>query len=314
MAAANVEDQRLTAPEEPRRRVPFLTVVDPAGDAAFDASTPSRKEIKQNIKHLEYVCSGCGEEKRADQMKACGRCKIARYCSTQCQKSDWKRHKLDCVVPSEGGDVGQYRDVTLKLAARVGANEALMDNILLHSVLQLGLLRDSSLAEKYVIRVTCGNSPADLQGYMNGLINGDGPPEDVQVLLTCQAIDRIPLEEAPPLVRRFEMEKRARYIQSGGRDPFVIIYFVNEEGDMGVSIHGRPVCEAMLAYMSTKPTMEIRSAMFGTSVVPLDEKAIIQQFNNMIRMDKSNKFKLRSYPMPKPTQDPVNASIEEASS
>lgn len=31
-------------------------------------------------------------------LKLCGACRVAKYCSKECQKSDWKRHKADCVA------------------------------------------------------------------------------------------------------------------------------------------------------------------------------------------------------------------------
>ncbi|PVH80401.1 hypothetical protein DL98DRAFT_654798 [Cadophora sp. DSE1049] len=31
-------------------------------------------------------------------LKACGRCKRVRYCSIECQKTDWKSHKLACAT------------------------------------------------------------------------------------------------------------------------------------------------------------------------------------------------------------------------
>lgn len=37
-----------------------------------------------------WVCSQIGKHK-------CSRCKIRRYCSTECQRSDWPRHKSECI-------------------------------------------------------------------------------------------------------------------------------------------------------------------------------------------------------------------------
>ncbi|KAF7355649.1 MYND-type domain-containing protein [Mycena sanguinolenta] len=40
-----------------------------------------------------YCCNQPGERK----LRTCSRCKVARYCSPQCQKSDWPNHKLNCI-------------------------------------------------------------------------------------------------------------------------------------------------------------------------------------------------------------------------
>jgi hypothetical protein len=50
-------------------------------------------------------CNACGSDKRKDAnarspaLLTCMRCKLARYCSKDCQRADWKRHKVDCIPP-----------------------------------------------------------------------------------------------------------------------------------------------------------------------------------------------------------------------
>ena len=39
-----------------------------------------------------YKCSDCGK----DGAKKCGACGEAYYCSRQCQRRDWKKHKAEC--------------------------------------------------------------------------------------------------------------------------------------------------------------------------------------------------------------------------
>lgn len=39
-------------------------------------------------------CAVCGS---FDKLKACQRCEKQKYCSVQCQKADWKRHKTYCL-------------------------------------------------------------------------------------------------------------------------------------------------------------------------------------------------------------------------
>ena len=43
-------------------------------------------------------CSFCkAVEQRGDTFKVCGGCRVAMYCSPNCQKSDWKEvHKVEC--------------------------------------------------------------------------------------------------------------------------------------------------------------------------------------------------------------------------
>ncbi|CAH0365818.1 unnamed protein product [Pelagomonas calceolata] len=42
---------------------------------------------------LRPVCANCG---RDNASKTCGRCMAQAYCSTECQRADWKRHKSSC--------------------------------------------------------------------------------------------------------------------------------------------------------------------------------------------------------------------------
>ena len=35
------------------------------------------------------------------RLKKCGSCKVAKYCSKQCQKNDWKLHKIHCALMPE---------------------------------------------------------------------------------------------------------------------------------------------------------------------------------------------------------------------
>ena len=41
-----------------------------------------------------FYCRRCGASSK--RMQACGGCRFAKYCSPECQKGDWKRHKRIC--------------------------------------------------------------------------------------------------------------------------------------------------------------------------------------------------------------------------
>lgn len=48
-------------------------------------------------------CRNCGktEAKNGGVLKKCMRCLKVRYCSAECQKKDWKKHRMEC---EEAGD------------------------------------------------------------------------------------------------------------------------------------------------------------------------------------------------------------------
>ncbi|CAM9167281.1 unnamed protein product [Phaeothamnion confervicola] len=43
-------------------------------------------------------CRRCGV---ADAPKMCSRCRVARYCSPECQAAAWPQHRLACIPPTE---------------------------------------------------------------------------------------------------------------------------------------------------------------------------------------------------------------------
>ncbi len=40
-------------------------------------------------------CTGCLKQSTG-QLKRCSKCRVASYCSVECQRTDWKKHKLNC--------------------------------------------------------------------------------------------------------------------------------------------------------------------------------------------------------------------------
>lgn len=53
------------------------------------------------------VCDGCREAFYAEMLKTCGRCKLAHYCSKQCQIQHWKTHRKHCNTPKEATENGR---------------------------------------------------------------------------------------------------------------------------------------------------------------------------------------------------------------
>jgi hypothetical protein len=44
-------------------------------------------------------CQNCGKSKQKDgvaQLMSCGKCKLTVYCSKECQRTNWKEHRLLC--------------------------------------------------------------------------------------------------------------------------------------------------------------------------------------------------------------------------
>lgn len=50
---------------------------------------------------LNPLCSNCKDRKKP--LMRCMRCQVVSYCSKECQKADWKRHKKECA--NENADI-----------------------------------------------------------------------------------------------------------------------------------------------------------------------------------------------------------------
>ena len=68
------------------------SAVKKALQAPSAASTIPVRPLRS--REQEPKCSHCGTV--GDNLKHCGRCGIARYCSQECQKAEWKEHKKTC--------------------------------------------------------------------------------------------------------------------------------------------------------------------------------------------------------------------------
>ena len=62
------------------------------------------KELSKLGYKLERNCRNCGKESQhINRVLKCGGCKLAVYCSKECQKADWKKHKPFCKSLSNAG-------------------------------------------------------------------------------------------------------------------------------------------------------------------------------------------------------------------
>ena len=51
------------------------------------------RQIASNREMARKYCLGCGKKHK---LKICARCKVARFCSTECVQRTWKWHKPHC--------------------------------------------------------------------------------------------------------------------------------------------------------------------------------------------------------------------------
>lgn len=93
----------------PSYTVPFIEETFPPeifSSAAESSSNPNISSVlvPSSSTRLEGLneCHNCGKDKKEDgkELMKCSRCRIARYCSSECQRGDWKEHKKVCGTSS----------------------------------------------------------------------------------------------------------------------------------------------------------------------------------------------------------------------
>ena len=50
-----------------------------------------------NLMPTPQCCDGCGMQS-SEKLMRCSQCKLAHYCTAQCQKNHWKTHKNTCTM------------------------------------------------------------------------------------------------------------------------------------------------------------------------------------------------------------------------
>lgn len=66
--------------------------------AMFESGYDHEKLDQERRDNKVKACISCGREKAMDgsDLLNCGRCHLAKYCSRECQRADWKTHKNAC--------------------------------------------------------------------------------------------------------------------------------------------------------------------------------------------------------------------------
>ena len=57
-------------------------------------------EIRKEEEYMadRHACENCKTIFRIKELKKCSKCKVARYCSRECQVENWKEHRRMCAM------------------------------------------------------------------------------------------------------------------------------------------------------------------------------------------------------------------------
>ncbi|KAJ6503897.1 hypothetical protein C8R45DRAFT_574107, partial [Mycena sanguinolenta] len=252
---------------------------------------PSSHEIRANARAQLHVCSACGENPAEEQLKNCAGCRVTLYCSRKCQVSD-------CRIIHSGPHTsyhalgGSSRDINLKLAKKLMANEELMFYLMVYSVIALELLTtpENALHTCLVVKIT--TKDADPLAVLRATINQEERGPGVPDMLQIAGIEKKPLASYTSSAMRVSLEKVKGTLTGTefGSYPVVILVFTSDETNcLGMPCPIGP--EAMKQDRERNPFV-VQSAMLGRRELPVDEKNIIEMFNNNIYMDKENRHLL----------------------
>ena len=112
-------------------------------------------------------CNACSklEASSEEPLKRCGRCQDVRYCSTDCQKSDWPSHKSNCKKPDSTSSGGLSNVAALL--------EGLTGGIDLHKLSEKDCF--TQLIDSYRLRI---EDDYNFHGDTCGLYGGHSPRKD----------------------------------------------------------------------------------------------------------------------------------------
>lgn len=107
----------------------------------------------------KMLCRHCGVAENSETPhKRCGRCKWATYCSQECQKADWKKHKSSCKLVAEKNDEN-HNAALESVEDRLGEfTQQYTDSI--RNVARVALMGDSgSLGNTHFVLLTLDDIP-----------------------------------------------------------------------------------------------------------------------------------------------------------
>lgn len=121
---------------------------DPSGFGDGFFIDPSCEDERLKVHHalnqttLSFVTRTCCECSSNQQLKTCSRCKMARYCSTECQTKNWELHQLVCKRIEAGSDMvtvhKKFPDPSKKNSGGFEPHEDLIEDTIVDSTPENG--------------------------------------------------------------------------------------------------------------------------------------------------------------------------------
>ncbi|KAF8972355.1 hypothetical protein BDZ97DRAFT_1913561 [Flammula alnicola] len=280
----------------------FHSAIHRDRDAQFRATAPPKRIIKEKRKETVMCCTNCGKLGDNDDvdLKKCAGCKLVHYCSQQCQKENWPRHKPNC-----SSDFGEGIQPLIK---SVTANPMLSYHLQICLVLEFSLHRLHTLpASKRmtVLRaplfahVDVGIEPTKITEFMNlYTFKEEWDKDDMEGMLQLHHLSS-PRSWVPPRTpssTNLAIWKQARESadEDGADDcAVVMVQFVNNF-KQAISCPIVVGEDALDAATRAEPFI-MCSALTGRETrKPLSIGSCFEYLNTHIRSDTKNRLLLRA--------------------
>ncbi|KDR72885.1 hypothetical protein GALMADRAFT_252216 [Galerina marginata CBS 339.88] len=287
----------MTSSSRPQYR--FESVVHPERDAAFKRTAPSKRIIKELRKDTTIACTNCGRLGNEDdvELKKCSGCKVALYCSTDCQKQHWSEHKPNCSTEF-GQGIGP-------LIGNVIANPMLSHFIQVCLCLKFNLHnldgrppaeRTKFVRSPLLAHMDVGIEPTMIADFNNLFTYPDTwDKDDLEGMLQFHNLSTGTREQILTDTNAAVWKQvRDMTDQDGGKaHAVVLVQFVNNfKQSITCPI---VVGQEALDMARDTPTLRMASALTGEeSTKPFDIPGVLEYMNTHIRSDKKNKLLLRT--------------------
>lgn len=276
--------------------VHVVHVTNPERDNIFRATAVSSEFLKANQKYFGVQCTQC--QKRLEKLLKCAKCKSVWYCSKECQKKHWPKHKPTCHEDERSSGL-------LKLVQMITINPVIFGYLKVGAVFACGLLDNPRIGfdTPFLARVEIAIEPSDILDFVGLYFNDKAVGEKLQGMVQINAITpwKSSSMQAPLTPKRLNLwhEARARCNAEGfAKDPVGLVEFVGcrSEHDAGNSMTTQLHIPAVALTIARR-----REPFVGVSAVtgalikqPMSAAACLEFVNLHIRADKQNQLHLRT--------------------
>ncbi|KAJ6505753.1 hypothetical protein C8R47DRAFT_1102344, partial [Mycena vitilis] len=282
--------------------LPLNHTVHPDIKKYHKSYSTSPKDMRDIRTAGKQACAVCGA--LAQDLRRCGKCKHASYCSKECQKADWPTHKTACSAADSGVNM-------MRVAQTLDASTFLTMQLQGAFVAAFDLLRDPHLDRLFAARVDIGVEPADLMAFMDIYHGGTGKPT-TEGMVQINAFT--PLPDAWITAQAMQVWRTAREsTKAAGMGTSPVGLVVLSKANALVQIFPIIVFPQMIRMMRDSPTFQRVSSLTGiTTVVPVNIYSLMEMMNKHIRADSKNKLALRTEMTPADVQvirDTANGNV-----